>query len=253
MTNFWPSGIEGAVSLSFDDGAPSQLATGIPMLDDAGLSATFYLCPGKNERYTRRLEEWQAASARGHEMGNHTCDHPCSCNFGFSHDRCLEKLNLDDLADTIDRATDIMDADFPEQEGVRSFCYPCYQSYVGHGATRQSYVPLVAHRFRVGRGGGERANDPRRVDLAYAWAWDVSGRSGSQMIEFVEQAAGEGRWAILCMHGVGADHLTVETADLQQVVDHLSTNRHRIITDTVIATGTRILVRRRDLDQAPGA
>ena len=201
--NFWPDGIEGAVSLTFDDGVESHLDNAIPCLDEYGLKGTFYLNPGRSKNWEENIDCWQKASRTGHEMGNHTTRHPCSCNFGFSADYCLEKMTLADIEETIDQATELMDGLFPEQGGRRSFCYPCYQTYVGQGIHRLSYVPLVAKRFRAARGRGERPNDPHVIDLAYTWSWPVEGNSGEELIAYVEDATAKGMWGVICMHGIG--------------------------------------------------
>ena len=244
-SGFWGD-IEGAVSLTFDDGILTQLDNAVPCLNGHGLSGTFYVNPGRSPRWDGLLSRWKEVSRQGHELGNHTGSHPCSCNFGFSPGNCLEKLTLDDIAETIDYATDVMNAEFPEQDGHRSFCYPCYQSYVGAGVDRQSYVPLVAERFVCGRGGGERANYPELIDLSYTWAWAVQGHSGQDMIAYVENAASSGQWAIICMHGVGGEHIAIETEALAELCSHLETHRDRIRTDTVIAIADSIVERRKE-------
>ncbi|HCK09111.1 MAG TPA: hypothetical protein DHW45_04500 [Candidatus Latescibacteria bacterium] len=247
MKNFWPDDIKGAVSLTFDDGIVTQLDNAIPLLDTQDLKGTFYLNPGKGDRWKTLLPRWQEASQSGHEMGNHTCSHPCSCNYGFSSEHCLEKLTLNDIASTIDEATQAMNRAFPEQKGHRSFCYPCYQSYVGSGRNRESYVPLVAERFVCGRGGGERVNDPLLIDLAYTWSWAVQHIPGSEMIEFIELAAERGHWAIICLHGVGGEHIPVETEALAEVCEHLGANRNRIWTGTVVEVADYMAERRKEL------
>ena len=77
----WPEGRRAAVSLSFDDARVTQTDRGLPILDEAGLRATFYV---STELVDRRLEPWREALARGHEIGNHTFTHPCSGNFAWS-------------------------------------------------------------------------------------------------------------------------------------------------------------------------
>jgi peptidoglycan/xylan/chitin deacetylase (PgdA/CDA1 family) len=247
MTTFWPDQIEGAVSLTFDDGIVTQLDNAIPCLNDNGLKGTFYLNPNRGPRWNELLGRWKDASKHGHEIGNHTCSHPCSCNFGFSADNCLEKLALRDIEETIDAATEVMNVEFPEQNGHRSFCYPCYQSHVGSGVDRQSYVPVVAERFICGRGGGERANNPELIDLSYAWAWAVNGHSGQDMIDYIEGAVSQGHWAIICMHGVGGEHIAIATEALAQTCSHLNQNRDRILTDTVVNLADLIVARRKEL------
>jgi peptidoglycan/xylan/chitin deacetylase (PgdA/CDA1 family) len=242
---FWPAGVAGALSLTFDDNAPSQLAHALPCLDEHGLRGTFYVNPGRRPDWERQVPRWQRAAAAGHELGNHTSRHPCSCNFGFDPNFCLEKLSLQDIEATIDEAEADLDQLFPQQKGRRSFCYPCYQSYVGAGVERQSYVPVVARRFRTARGGGERPNNPRIIDLSYAWA--VEGHSAEQMIAHAENAAEQGLWAIICMHGVGGDHLAIETKALEGLARHLEMHRHRLWTAPFIDVADFILKRMQEL------
>jgi peptidoglycan/xylan/chitin deacetylase (PgdA/CDA1 family) len=245
-TGFWPKSITGAVSLTFDDGLDSQLENAMPLLDQAQIRGTFYVNPGRNSAWNHQLPRWQLAAERGHEIGNHTERHPCSCNFAFDACYCLEKLNLDDLASTIDAAEIKLDEFFPQQKGRRSFCYPCYQSYVGAGANRQSYVPLVSERFAGARGGGERANHPLLIDLSYTWALDVQGKSGSEMIDFVDRATRDGLWVVLCLHGVGAEHLAVDTEALAELI-HFLQERHEHIWTDAFYNITDFIIKRRQI------
>ena len=240
FTDFWPATTAGAVSLSFDDGLDSHLDNALPLLDRANIKGTFYVNPVKSPKWEAQLLQWQTASQNGHEIGNHTTQHPCSCNFGFDSNYCLEKLSLEHIVATIDAAEEELNKQFPEADNHRSFCYPCYQSYVGTGIKRESYVPVIAERFSVGRGGGERANNPALIDLAYTWAWAVEDHNAKQLIAYIEKAIVQGYWAIICMHGIGADHLAISTEALAETVDYLSIQRHRIWTDTVVQIGDYI-------------
>jgi peptidoglycan/xylan/chitin deacetylase (PgdA/CDA1 family) len=192
-----------------------------------GFNGTFYVNPGRGaddgprndshifaddykEKWSRQVPGWQAAAARGHEVGNHTVDHPCSCNFDFGTVH-LEGMALADIAETIDLAERRLDELIPAQAGRRSFCYPCYQTFVGVGTGKQSYVPVVAARFGAARGGGpgtagEQGNNPAAVDLAEVWGADVAGWTAEQLIAAVDGAIAAGRWLVLVFHGVGGAH-----------------------------------------------
>src|ERR671931_2018435 len=64
----WPGECRGAVSLTFDDGMRSQLETAIPLLDEHGLQATFYLNPprdGDEDDWRARAAPLRAAPGRG--------------------------------------------------------------------------------------------------------------------------------------------------------------------------------------------
>ena len=85
--SFWPEPHRAAVSLTFDDGLQSQLNRAVPILDAAGLRATFYLNPRSPDPkddseagWRAALASWQPVQTIGHAMGNHTVVHPCSLN-----------------------------------------------------------------------------------------------------------------------------------------------------------------------------
>src|SRR5436190_17053286 len=69
----WPNGARAAIVLTYDDAVASQLDNAIPALDSAGLKGTFFL---SNVRQAD-VERWKAAAASGHELANHTLNHPC--------------------------------------------------------------------------------------------------------------------------------------------------------------------------------
>ncbi len=217
------------------------------------MKGTFYVNPGLSPNWDQNVPRWQAASRNGHEIGNHTTRHPCSCNWRRSSthrqtqetEYCLEKMTLSDVETTIDEATAILDGLFPEQQGVRTYCYPCYEDYVGSGESRAFYVPSVARRFKAGRGRGDNPNNPYDIDLAYLWSWPVSGNTGAEMIDYVENVVDQGLWAVITAHGVGGDHsLDIEPRALEHLAHHLDQNRHRIWTDTVLHVAEYVIDRR---------
>jgi len=223
----WPRGCECAISLTFDDGLPSQLKVAIPLLDKYGIRATFYLCPSGSD-WRERLKPWRKVAEEGHEVGNHTLSHPCSCNFPFASERCLERLTLKEIeADILEaqRRLEALTGRTPS-----TFAYPCYQSYVGRGASRSSYVPVVARYFIAARGLGEKpwSNLPLRCDLHYLWSWPAERMSAAEMIGLTELTAMKGGWGIFTFHGVNEGHLPVSKYDLELFLSYLIENEHRI-------------------------
>lgn len=228
MTFPWPNGEVAAISLSFDDGMRSQLEVAVPMLNQYGLRGTFYINP--RDGYQETYAAWRSVVAAGHEVANHTINHPCSKNFQFISEfgrRALEEMTLEDIGWEIDETNRRLQELFPEQ-GPISFGYPCYQPFVGKGLTRQSYVPEVLKRCVAGRGRGERANDPQYCDLGYLWSTPCERMPGAQMIGVVEQTIAQARWGILTFHGVNEGHLLVGDGDLTELCSHLAVNRDRV-------------------------
>ena len=52
--------------------------------------------------------------------------------------------------------------------------------------------------------------------------------TGAELVGLAEQAAAQGRWAILTFHGVNDGHLHVASGDLEELCDYLARNRERI-------------------------
>ncbi len=201
MSEFtWPGKIRAAVSVSFDDGRASQLETGMPILDAHEARGTFYIVP-RAIASDAGARAWRAAAEKGHEIGNHTLTHPCSGNFFFSRDRALESLTLEDMAEELDAAQQLI----RERLGVTatSFAYPCGQQFVGRGAGAQSYVPLVAERFGFGRTfRDESANDPGFCDFAKIFGLDFDGMSVRELEALLDATIEKGHWLVLAGHDV---------------------------------------------------
>ena len=224
---------EGAVTLSFDDGRPSQWEMAMPLLEKRGRRATFYV-PAMEDRLQAHAEIWRKAVAYGHEVGNHTVHHRCTANYQFRAPKeCLEYMTLKEIEEDVLEASRRIRQTIPEQEGF-TFCYPCYQSYVGMGENRQCTVPIIARNFIAARGWGEMANHPELIDLHYLCSRPFYDASAAEMVAEIEKGVQNGRWPILTFHGIlkepGAG---TQEKNLAAVCDHLVENRHRIWTDTV--------------------
>jgi len=247
--SFWPDANRGAVSLTFDDGMRSQLETALPVLDAAGLGATFYLNPtgavesaGLGDSWMERLVPWKSVQARGHEIGNHSLMHPCSLNIDppwlagkNSRDWTLEQMREDIL-----EAQRRISMAFPDQRET-SFAYPCYEDTVGKGKQRTCYTPLIAEYFVAGRHKGELrgelANDPLVCDRHHLSSWPAERLDGATLVGLVEQAVWFGRWAIFTFHGVNEGHLPVGDGDFQELVEYLARRRGEIWSAPVAAVG----------------
>ena len=232
-SNFWPDDAEGALSITFDDGMPSQLERAVPVLDRLGLKATFYVNPGYSTDWEKNAQQWRRLALEGHELGNHTDKHPCSCQNDFRHggDYCLEKLDQKEISRAIDDAERALAALTSQPAEARSFAHPCYNTDIGAGANRTSYVPLVAKRYsaaRVGDGGLETGdNDPATVDLSYVYSLGAE-RAAEDIIAHIEGSLRRGRWAVIVFHGIGAEWNITDVSDFNNVMDYVSKNRKRI-------------------------
>lgn len=237
----WPRQCRGAISLTFDDGTPSQLEKVVPLLEKYRFSGTFYLIP-RGDDWRAHLEKWRPVAAAGHEIGNHTTRHICSRQRtgGPKDQGCLEGATLEIIEQDIQLAEERLNAVFGPVE--RSFCYPCYQTHVGEGPTRQSYVPVVARRFKAARGTGPYGgNHYASADLHHLWSWRCEHMTAAELIGHAEHCAASGFWDVFTFHGIDEGHLSVSAFNFEQFLAHLDRRRDVLWTAPIITVANAIL------------
>jgi peptidoglycan/xylan/chitin deacetylase (PgdA/CDA1 family) len=228
----WPEGVQCALSLTLDDAKPSQATVGLPLLDEYGAKATFYILP---EAAKPDVEVWRKAVADGHEIGNHTLSHPCSGNHVFMRDNALEDYTLERIAGEIDDAQ----AAIRDLLGVesRTFAYTCGHTTVGRGTRKQSYIPLVAERFLAGRGWLEvRHNSPEFCDMAHLFGVPIDRERFEEAKRLIDDARKAGGWLILASHHVGPEpewQMTLEST-LRSICEYAQKPENGIWLDTLV-------------------
>ncbi|UTF61708.1 polysaccharide deacetylase family protein [Gilvimarinus sp. DA14] len=219
----WPQGQRAAVSLSYDDALNSQLDNAIPALNQFNLRGSFYLTLA-SEVVPARLEQWRAAAAQGHELGNHTLFHPCSKSqpgtewvkpYNDMDSRTREQMREEVmLANSFLHAID--------GETLRTFTPPC-----GHTQTADGdYLNTVADLFIAIK--GAETNLPEVFGSLVL----PDGQSGTELINFVKQEAADGGLVHIIFHGIGGDHLAVSDQAHRELLEYLDKNRDLYWTDT---------------------
>jgi sialate O-acetylesterase len=261
----------GWLSLTFDDALPEHLDNALSALDAAGLCGTFYV-PLSAPAWIHRREEWQAAAARGHELGNHTIFHPADARKDWVRPgNAIDHYSLDRMRLELEVANQQLQAVDGRTE--RTFAYPCSNSCVGHqgwvrrslwrmrldrtriagwvdrygldfGTTRDSYQPIVAELFAAGRGGGLQPDDPvpstSRFSRTSLPSVSVEDWSFPQLREYVTRGVAAGTWVILQFHGIGGGHhQNLDREVFREFVAWLGTVHHeRVLT---VVTGAKRL------------
>jgi len=214
----WPDGKRAALSITFDDARTSQVDSGTALLDKYGIKATFFVVPPTVEE---RLDGWKQAVANGHEIGNHTINHPCTGNFSWSANNALENYSLDDMRNELI----VCNKRIKELLGVQPevFAYPCGQKFIGRDTNTRSYVPLVAKMFIVGRGWRDEAmNNPDFCDLAQVSGIEMDGKNFDEILPLIEEVGRTGQWLILAGHEMGDSGVqTTRLKMLKQLIEYV--------------------------------
>lgn len=215
----WPEGKQMALSLSWDDARPSQVNIGTAILNKYGIKATFYVLPTP---VYDELSGWKKAVKDGHEIGNHTYNHPCSGNFLWARKNALEEYSLSKMELELEASNEKLF----QMLGVRpsQFAYPCGQTFVQRGSQTQSYVPLISEKFESGRTWlDEAANDPAYCDLAQITGVEMDGKSFKELLTLIEAARVNGLWLVLAGHEIDkGGNQTTKVKSLEKLLKYLS-------------------------------
>jgi peptidoglycan/xylan/chitin deacetylase (PgdA/CDA1 family) len=229
----WPNGAKAAVVLTYDDGMDTHLDHAAPDLDAAGLKGTFFL-PGHSESLAKRLPEWRALAARGHELGNHAIFHPCLRKPANRPERewvkpeyALESYTVERIRDEIAAMNTTLLA--IDGETVRTLAYNCCDTTAGG----RSYVDAVRPLFLAARAGEDRIDaDMSALDPLLVPSWAATNVTGAQLIAFAQKAVDAGGLAVFQFHGIGGEWIPVSREAHRELLAWLAANRPTVWTDT---------------------
>jgi len=254
----WPHGEHAAIVLTYDDAVPSDLTVAIPQLDRANLKGTFFLM-GK-AMHAEDLPRWRAAAAAGHELANHTINHPCYRGTydmppqynseGYSVDTLLSEINVMNILLTA-----------IDGQPKHAFGTPCAQTRVGGGsdkdvdkdAEKKDYIgPLKASGLasyirdpavpvvdqKTNQKTDSKPSPEANSETSSATTSPVPkvsntafvGSSGAEMIAWIKEVEKSEGVGIIVFHGVGGDYLSVSAEAHQQLLDYLAAHRAEIWT-----------------------
>jgi peptidoglycan/xylan/chitin deacetylase (PgdA/CDA1 family) len=203
----WPDQIQGAVSLTYDDGLPIHCALVGPLLHLHGVRATFY--PMIQSDLRVHPERWMELAAAGHELGNHTVFHPCRQSSSNPHawlDPRYDLRNYTPAQMKAELEVANLVLHLLDGQNERSYGNTCCDTSLGSEAMQQPLEPVLKDLFVAARGAltNQVAQPAHGLDLFNIGCIDVAGHSLDDLRDVVEQVRASGGWAILMIHGVGS-------------------------------------------------
>jgi len=245
----WPDGKKAAVSLAYDDALDSQLDNVIPALDKVGLKGSFYLQLSR-EPVLRRMAQWRAAAAEGHELGNHTLFHQCRASLPdrswVEPQRNLDTTTAAQMKDQVLLANTMLFAIDGKQQ--RTMTVPCGDRQAQDG----DYLALVKEAFvGIKAADGAVVPDMATLDPSAVPVMAPVGVTGRQLIAQVEEAARKGTMVNFTFHGVGGDYLTVSSEAHAELLAYLAAHRDLYWTDTFLNLMTYVRKQQAQIGAAP--
>lgn len=183
------AGFDAAVSYTFDDGQPSQVAH-YAELEAQGVPMTFYICEGWSGTSGNFVAVWAQAASDGNEIGNHTVNHPHSdlSDTGIgSGPLASQSLEISQNADYITKTI--------SHKPVWSFAAP----YGDRG-----WAPYAADFYFVDRGVAYGTIAPMdSTDPMNLPVYMVNGGESEKVLNAeIDAARSGGKWLIFLFHAL---------------------------------------------------
>ena len=215
-----------AVVLTYDDALNVHLDTVLPQLNKYNLKGTFYLV-GNAPALTNRINEWRKAAKEGHELGNHTLNHPCDGSLPgrawVSKDANLAKYTVKRAIDEIKVTNAFLKA--IDGKDKRTFAYPCGDLKINDTLFYNS----LKNEFSGARGVVSAYAGAKDINLDNIYCFGQSDTTAEQMIAQIKEAERKSSLIVLLFHGVGGEHpLNVSAKEHEKVLRYLNSRKKDI-------------------------
>jgi sialate O-acetylesterase len=188
------------ICLTYDDALPVHREAVAPLLAERGLRGTFYTPAACDDLYSH-VADWRKVVAMGHELGNHSCFHPCRtrADWDWKPPYRLEEYTRARIHDEFQLANHILHLIDGRTE--RSYGATCSDLTVGND---ESFVDDIRDLFTAVRSG--HTDQPLVGAMPFvAPVLFVDFKRADEVIAVIKSMHGQNNgWLILGMHGVGA-------------------------------------------------
>ena len=202
----WPQFRKAAVSYTFDDNCPNQLALAVPMFSNYGFTLTLFTVTNWSLNWTGL----QTAAAKGHEIANHTASHP---NLGT--------LAVDQQMAEISNASDAINSHITGQRCI-TLAYP----YCGEGSD------TLCERYFVAARGCQGFTEQRTPGNFMNVSSVICGSLGpvktaQDFKTRADGAASSHGWLVYLIHGIDNDggYSPLSSDTLRASLEYLNANR----------------------------
>jgi hypothetical protein len=202
----WGNFAQGAVSFTFDDNTPNQIAVAQPLFDEKGFHMTMFLVI----KWGPNWENYKAAFAKGHEIASHSITHP----------QTMPASEAGPSQDTIKK-------NVPGEMCV-SIAYPnCNEP--DEQTLKKYYIT-----GRICQGSANTKTPSNMFKISSNICGTQGLNSTQQMTAQADQAATSSGWCVYLMHGLdtepqgSSDYSPLSSSILKGVITYLDANRGKL-------------------------
>ena len=226
------NGHRAALTLTFDDGSPSQVSEAVPVLDARGVKGTFFVTV-KNVPDEATEEAWARAVQAGHELGNHTVAH-CHGD-ALGRGKCLSAWQ------ELEGGNRFIESRLGARD-VYTFAYPFADQSGGYKRAAEAEFLLA----RAGTGkliGSETTPDWYAMEARAIEP--THGQTEKDWNDWIDEADARGKWLVLTFHSILPEDWCegIPRSALESIVDHAKASDDLWV-DTFVNVGSYLRAER---------
>jgi len=229
------------ICLTYDDALPVHREFVAPELSKRGLRGTFYIPAARDDLYLG-LDGWRKVAEMGHELGNHSCWHPCRtrADWEWKPPYRLEEYTRGRMHDELLLANRVLHLIDGRTE--RSYGATCSDTTCGP-EEGESFIGDIRDLFTIVRSG--QRDRPMMIPASYVVPqYQIDHLSADRVITVIGSMRSQlDPWILLGIHGVGAGthNSFIEVDEHQKLIDWIATQREWLEEVTVLEFAHRWL------------
>lgn len=225
------------ICLTYDDALPVHREIVAPALAERGLNGTFYV-PAAGDDLHMGLDGWRSVAAMGHELGNHSCWHPCRTRPDWKPPYCLDEYSCGRIRDELLMANHVLHLIDGRTE--RSYGATCSDLTCGPGEG-ESFLDNIRDLFTVVRSGqSSQSLEGSMPFVVPSFHGDFC--RAEDIISVVETMRNQSdSWMLLGIHGVGSGThpLFMDAEEHRRLIDWIAAQRGWLEATTVLEAVAR--------------
>lgn len=226
------------ICLTYDDALPVHREVVAPALTERGLRGTFYIPVARDDLHEHH-DGWRMVAEMGHELGNHSCWHPCRtrAEWDWKPPYRLEEYPPERVRDELllaNRVLHLIDGHTERSYGATCSDLTC-------GPNNEPFADHIRDLFTVIRSG--HSAEPQQGPLPFvAPSFWCDFLRAEEIISVMDKMhENENLWLIVGMHGVGAGthNNFIEADEHCRLIDWITAQRGWLEAVTVLEAAAR--------------